>query len=216
MGPHGYVEIVRQYTWDPAQRLPVLKLPKCGKTRNVPIPSKWIKNMLGARLSGKAPVRPRDNVDGLKYVATRYSNVVIAEAVGSTEGAVRKWLGRANVKRKRRVVSGRPTSEHLCDIRDHLLFGQVKRKPQDYLFTDEQGRLPAPDHVEKVFQRLVKQCGLKRIRLHDLRHSFRSIWAERVQPTVLKEMMGHSSITTTERYIHTTDDVFRRSLEEAE
>jgi site-specific recombinase XerD len=30
---------------------------------------------------------------------------------------------------------------------------------------------------------------------------------------VLKEMMGHASITTTERYIHTTDDIFRRSME---
>ena len=101
------------------------------------------------------------------------------------------------------------------DIGDHLLFGSANKGSNDYLFTDGQGRLPSPDHVEAVFQRLVKQFGLKRIRLHDLRHSFGSIWAERVSPSVLKEMMGHSSITTTERYIHTTDGVFRRSIERA-
>ena len=195
--------------------MPILKLPKCGKTRNVPIPSKWIRDMLKERLSGRVPVRPRDNVEGLKHVATRYSNVVVAKAVGATEGTVRNWLERAKIKRGRLVITGSPTSKHLRDIRDHLLFGQVKRKPKDYLFTDERGCLPKPDHVKKVFERLGEQCGLKRIRLHDLRHSFGSIWAERVPPTVLKEMMGHSSITTTERYIHTTDEIFRRSLEEA-
>jgi len=101
------------------------------------------------------------------------------------------------------------------DIRDHLLLGCSRKKPRDYLFTDARGRLPTPDHVEKVFQRLVKRSELPRIRLHDLRHSFGSIWAERVPPTVLKEMMGHASITTTERYIHTTDEIYRRSMNAA-
>jgi integrase len=55
---------------------------------------------------------------------------------------------------------------------------------------------------------------LKKIRPRDLRHSFGTIWAERIPPTVLKEMMGHSSILTTERYIHTTDEILRRSLEQ--
>ena len=216
MGPNGYVEIARQYTWDPAKRLAVVKLPKWGKTRNIPIPSKWVGDVLKERLSGRAPVRPRDNAEGLRYVASRYSNVAIAEAIGTTETSIRHWLERAKITRSRRAISGRPTAKQVRDIRAHLFFGQVKRKPKDFIFTDEQGRLPEPDHVQKVFERLVKESGLKRIRLHDLRHSFGSIWAERVSPTVLKEMMGHSSITTTERYIHTTDEIFRRSFEEAE
>ena len=94
--------------------------------------------------------------------------------------------------------------------------GPAGRRPLDatvdYLFTDENGNLPNPNHVESVFQALIEQCGLKRIRLHDLRHSLGTIWAERIPPTVLKEMMGHTTITTTERYIHTTDDIFRRSM----
>ena len=94
--------------------------------------------------------------------------------------------------------------------------GRYFLKPElDAWLTDARGRLPTPDHVEKVFQRLVKRSELPRIRLHDLRHSFGSIWAERVPPTVLKEMMGHASITTTERYIHTTDEIYRRSMNAA-
>lgn len=43
-----------------------------------------------------------------------------------------------------------------------------------------------------------------------------SIWADRVPPAVLKAWMGHSSITTTERYIHVTDDTFRRWVNASE
>ena len=216
MGPWGYVDIVEQYAWDPALRQPVLKLPKSGKPRSVPIPCSWLRDSLQERISGRGAVRPRDNSEGLRYVAGRYTNLLIAEVIGVTEAAVRKWLKRHGLKGRRPVGRCQRSADVERDIRGRLLFGQMKRKPKDYLFTDGQGRLPSPDHVEKVFQRLVKQCGLKRIRLHDLRHSFGSIWAERVPPTVLKEMMGHSSITTTERYIHTTDEIYRRTMEAAQ
>ncbi len=61
----------------------------------------------------------------------------------------------------------------------------------------------------------MKQSGLPAIRLHDLRHSFGTLWAERLSPMVLKSVMGHSSITTTERYIHSTDEIIRASVDRA-
>ena len=56
---------------------------------------------------------------------------------------------------------------------------------------------------------------MKRIRIHDLRHSFGSIWAQRLPLSVLKAMLGHASVRTTEQYIHTTGEVFRLTLTEA-
>ena len=214
MGPLGYVQIVRQYTWDAGQRKDVLKRPKWGRTRTVPIPYHWLQDALRERMSGRATVRPRDNAEGLRYVAERYSKLAVAKAMGVSDKAVGKWMESHSVDTSQRHITGRVTDEQREDIREHLLFGRVQRKPKDYLFTDENGRLPVPDRVEAVFQALIKHCGLKKIRLHDLRHSFGTIWAERVSPTVLKEMMGHSSILTTERYIHTTDEIFRRSMEQ--
>jgi integrase len=67
-------------------------------------------------------------------------------------------------------------------------------------------------HARMVFS---GGTGVKQIRVHDLRHSFGSIWAQRLPLTVLKEMMGHASIKTTERYIHTTAEVFRLTITEA-
>ncbi|MBA7669054.1 hypothetical protein ES703_77181 [subsurface metagenome] len=41
----------------------------------------------------------------------------------------------------------------------------------DFAFTREDGTLPDPGYVSKVFRRIVKNTGLKPIRLHDLRHT---------------------------------------------
>ena len=100
-------------------------------------------------------------------------------------------------------------------IRVHLLNGRRQGSADDYLLADEHGRLPWPKHVSITFQRIIKHTDVKRIRVHDLRHSFGSIWAQRVPVPVLKEMMGHASVKTTERYIHVTGEVLRLSITQA-
>ena len=66
-----------------------------------------------------------------------------------------------------------------------------------------------------MFGKLLKRSKLKAIRFHDLRHSFGTIWAEQIPSSVLKAWMGHSSITTTEGYIHPGDEASRRVIENA-
>jgi len=87
-------------------------------------------------------------------VVERYSNVAIAQAVDVSEAAVRKWLKRWGIKRTRRVLSGDLDELAVSDIRDHLLCGSISRGPENYLFTNEAGRLRDPDHVGNVFRRL--------------------------------------------------------------
>ena len=215
MGLLGYVEVSHQYTRDNGQKQYVLRLPKWGRARRVPIPYAWLRDILRERISGTSPVRPGDNEKGLRYAAQRYSNVTIAMAVGVSETAVRKWMKRHGIERSNRIINKTPGEEAVQDIRSHLLFGRVNKQSGEYLFADEYGRLPSPDQVGKVFRELVRKPGLKAIRFHDLRHSFGTIWAERVPSSVLKTWMGHSSIATTEGYIHPNDDVSRRVLTDA-
>jgi len=163
-------------------------------------------------MSSAGTVRPGHNEPNLRYVAERYSNVAIAQAVDVSEAAVRKWLKRWGIKRTRRVFSGDLDELAVSDIRDHLLCGSISRGPENYLFTNHAGRLRDPDHVGNVFRRLMKQSGLKPIRFHDLRHSFGTVWAERVPSSVLKMWMGHSSLVTTENYLHPNDDTSKRVL----
>jgi len=138
-----------------------------------------------------------------------FPNCVIAAAVGVSEMSVRRWLLRHRIERPRQILMPSPSEDQIADIRNRLLWRTGDLQPEQYLFADARGRLPDPDKMGRLFGELAVAAGLPRIRFHDLRHSFGSIWADRVPPAVLKAWMGHSSITTTERYIHVTDDTFR-------
>lgn len=53
----------------------------------------------------------------------------------------------------------------------------------------------------------LKQAGLRRIRFHDLRHTFASRLVQSgVSLQVVQQLLGHSSITITQRYAHLAPD----------
>jgi integrase len=71
------------------------------------------------------------------------------------------------------------------------------RKPCGYICKADGSRLD-PDVVSGIFERLVKQSGLPRIRFHDLRHTHATLGlAAGIHPKVMSERLGHSSITIT-------------------
>ena len=70
--------------------------------------------------------------------------------------------------------------------------------------TREDGTDLHPSRVSEAFDRLVKRCGLPRVRLHDLRHGHCTLaLAAGVHPKVVQERLGHSSVAfTLDRYSH--------------
>lgn len=55
-----------------------------------------------------------------------------------------------------------------------------------------------PRNDYRAFQRLVEKAGLRRVRLHDLRHTAASLLlAQEVAPRVVMEILGHSQISVT-------------------
>ena len=55
-----------------------------------------------------------------------------------------------------------------------------------------------PDRLTTAFKRAVKASGLPAIRLHDARHTAASLALEAgVNPKVVSEMLGHSSVMVT-------------------
>ena len=54
--------------------------------------------------------------------------------------------------------------------------------------------LPDPHWVTRVFHQIVKRAGLKRIRLHDLRHTYATLQRKAGQPIeVISRVLGHAS-----------------------
>lgn len=93
------------------------------------------------------------------------------------------------------------------DMVHDLLHNYPKRKPEDsssLVFTMASGKTWEPDCVSRNVKRAAKAAGLsERVHFHTLRHTFAS-WLVQAGVSLyeVKELLGHSSITTTEIYAH--------------
>ena len=77
-------------------------------------------------------------------------------------------------------------------LEQRLSTGQ--RDEDDFVFTRPDGKPIHPDFFSQSWARLVRESGLRRIRLHDLRHTHASILLkEGIVPKVVSERLGHSS-----------------------
>lgn len=75
------------------------------------------------------------------------------------------------------------------------------------------GRALRPDAVEALFVRLSAQAGF-RVRPHMLRHSFASEVALTTKdPALVKELLGHASVRSTDVYLHARWDDMRAAVE---
>lgn len=90
--------------------------------------------------------------------------------------------------------------------------------PDDYVFVNRYGRRIDGSALRRRFQRARDAAGLEPLRFHDLRHTYGSLLvAGGVDLVSIKAVMGHSRITTTERYLHARPadeqaDVFTRAI----
>ncbi len=98
-------------------------------------------------------------------------------------------------------------SRELRDIllkrRDQALVDAVKRRREsidtEFVFPSKAGTvLDITNLVPRHFLPLLNRVGLRRIRFHDLRHTFGSLLIEAGAPlTYVRDQMGHSSIKVT-------------------
>ena len=71
----------------------------------------------------------------------------------------------------------------------------------------------SPNKVTKKFKKYARKAGLE-CRLHDLRHTFAThLISEGVPVQVLKDLLGHSNITTTMIYTHALEEYKRQAVE---
>jgi integrase len=75
--------------------------------------------------------------------------------------------------------------------------------PDDYVFCSRLGRRLDPSALRRRYERARDAAGLDPLRFHDLRHTYGSLLvAGGIDLVSVKAAMGHSRITTTERYLH--------------
>lgn len=77
------------------------------------------------------------------------------------------------------------------------------------------GKNGAPlSEVRRTWAKACESAGLRRVRIHDLRHTFASLLASSGQSLlVVGELLGHSTPQTTKRYANLYDDSLRLAAE---
>ena len=96
-----------------------------------------------------------------------------------------------------------------------VLLGQTAIDYLKSLCADTPGEFVLPSHqtgkhfvgVPKVWNSLRQTIGMEDVRLHDLRHTFASVAATGGESLLMiKSLLGHADIATTQRYSHLQDD----------
>lgn len=91
---------------------------------------------------------------------------------------------------------------------EHVAFG-ASCPEAGWLFFWENGRRPHPDSVTDRFNHLVNRAGARRIRLHDVRHTYAMLARDsRVEPKIVSDRIGHSkSDLTFQVYTHCSTEL---------
>jgi site-specific recombinase XerD len=98
---------------------------------------------------------------------------------------------------------------------DYSVISLHRNDKQKYVFGKESGNTFTGDYFSKRFKRACRAAGIDEgIHFHSLRHSFASNMARGgVSLYVIKELLGHSSIKTTEIYAHLDVESLREAVE---
>jgi integrase/recombinase XerD len=124
-----------------------------------------------------------DETGGVMYVNGKGGKERIVPFVGVLRGVVKRYLEEA-----------RPV---LCE--------QSGKSRSDLLFLSSRGGPVSRQELYKIVQKRGKSAGVSAARLHPhvLRHSFATHLQRRgMDMRTLQELLGHSSIATTEKYAH--------------
>jgi len=102
-----------------------------------------------------------------------------------------------------------------------LFLEMEKGKPDEPLFKPKQGKKDKIKWVSKTFSRAVEELGLnngiddprQKVVFHTLRHTFASWLVKKTGNIYLvKELLGHKTLTMTERYSHLSADTLRQAV----
>lgn len=229
--PTGYarVSIVRKLT---ALRTFYNFLVQEGWFKSTPVPSarsfpvkveKPLPSFLGRQEANRLLAAPEDHTPaGLRdraILEVLYAcGVRLAELQGMNLGDInadrREILVRGKGDKERWTLYGAPAQDaldrYLEDGRPH--FGAASAH-SDPLFVNRYGARLSRRSIEKIVRDYAARAGLKEgIHTHTLRHSFASHMLEGdADLRVIQELLGHSSVSTTQLYTHITKQEARRA-----
>jgi integrase len=77
-----------------------------------------------------------------------------------------------------------------------------KTGDDDLVFLGQLGEFVDPSALRRRYDAAVKRAGLRRLRFHDLRHTFGTRMIAKADIRRVQEWMGHADVQTTMKYLH--------------
>lgn len=125
-------------------------------------------------------------------VDLKHRRLIVERALsGTEEGSTKGW-------KVRYVPLADPAYEALARVLDRDDF----TSRDDYVFVNRLGSRLSISAVRRRWHKARKKAGLRYMKLHGLRHGAGSMAARNNDAVFVKEFLGHSRMSTTERYMH--------------
>lgn len=108
-------------------------------------------------------------------------------------------------------------SDELAEFKRECKKHRVEFDKDSLIISRIDGQTPPEASTTKYFNEVIAKTGVKKIRIHDLRHSHASLLINVLKKDALnvKERLGHSSISTTlDIYSHLYDDAEQKIADE--
>jgi site-specific recombinase XerD len=119
-------------------------------------------------------------------------------------------------RRKGKEAKWRRIAFPMIDELRALLVAQKERhgaQPDRHVFLNEHGKPLTGDWCSKVGNRAIKKAGLKGLQLYGIRHALASELTDaNVSMEVIRQLMGHANIRTTQRYTKPKTDTLATAL----
>ena len=143
--------------------------------------------------------------------------ITVALNTGMRKGEILnlKW-SQVDLKAKRlRVEKTKSQKLRFIPMNDNV-FNELNVQPKDggvYVFANPATGRPYYD-VKRQFRNACLKADIEGLRFHDLRHTFATRLVEKgIHIKKIRDLLGHFSVTVTERYTHSTDEGMRKAVE---
>ncbi len=188
-----------------------IKLPKRQKTAPAYIDSKQL-SVISSKIENEVV---RDVIEMGFYTGMRRDEIINLRWKNVNLNTLTITVGDEEYTTKGRKQRFIPICEEALQIFLKIQNAKFSRKKIfEYVFCNGRGKKFTGDYFTKRFKSACKKAGIdKSIHFHSLRHSFASNLAQKgVALNTIKELLGHSSIATTEIYSHLNLETLRKAI----
>jgi integrase len=168
---------------------------------------RWLTEDEEARLLAASPPWLAELIVFALNTGTRQAEMLTLRA--SEVNLARRTITLLHTKNKR--VRTIPINQTVCEL---LGRKQKVRSISGYVFTSLTGGPIDAANLIRAFRKVRERTGLNDVRWHDLRHTFATRLVQAgVTLYVVKELLGHTTLTMTMRYAHHDPESLRHGVD---